>query len=64
MIGPAVPRAMPHQQGQQAPFGAVGRSGYAVLPRCRSKRLGEIEGEVDRHQRVEGERKEAEPYGP
>ena len=54
---------MSAEQRQQTPLGAIDLGVGATLVR-RLERLGEVEGKVDRHQRVEREREEAEPRGP
>jgi hypothetical protein len=63
LVGGAVSFRMSAEQGQQTPLGAahLGMNAALVL---RLERVGEIEGEVDRHQRVEREREEAETRGP
>ena len=62
LIGLAIV-AMPGKQRQQRPFGITDLCvGTAQLYRL--ERLGEVEGKVDRSQRVEGERQDAEPRGP
>ena len=63
LVGRAARFTMPAEQRQQTPLGVITLDlGAAVLGRF--KRLGEVEGKVDRHQRVEREREEAEPRGP
>ena len=53
---------MSADQRQQAPFGTTGLIIRRVLRRREC--LGEIEGNMHRHQRVDSERNEAEPCGP
>ena len=63
LVGRAVRFRMSAEHGQQTPLGAAGLDvGAAVLRRL--ERLGEVEGKVDRHQRIEREREKAEPRGP
>ena len=63
LIGLAIRVAMAGKHRQQRPFGITDLCvGAAQL--CRLERLGEVESKVDRHQRVEGERQDAEPRGP
>ena len=62
LIGLAIV-AMPGKQRQQRPFG-ITDLGVGAAQACRLERLGEVEGKVDRSQRVEGERQDAEPRGP
>ena len=61
LVGRAVRFTMSAQQRQQTPLGAID---LAMGTALRPERLGEVKAKVDRHQRVEGERKEAEPRGP
>jgi hypothetical protein len=61
--GCAVRFTMSAEQRQQTLLCAAGLDVRAAMLR-RLDRLGEIEGKVDRHQRVERERKEAESRGP
>ena len=63
LIGLAIRVAMPGKQRQQRPFGITDLCVGAAQV-CRLERLGEVEGKVDRSQRVEGERQDAEPRGP
>jgi len=63
LIGLAVRVAMPAKQRKQSPFGITGL-GVGATQMCRLERLGYVEGKVDRHQSVEGERQDAEPRGP
>ena len=63
LVGRAVRFTMSAEQRQQTPLGAADLDVSAAVLR-RLERLGEIEGDVDRHQRVERERKEAESRGP
>lgn len=53
---------MSDEQRQQMPFAVINLGMGAALGRLEG--LGDIEGKVNRHQRVEGERQEAEPCGP
>ena len=63
LIGLAIRVAMAAEHRQQRPFGITDLCvGTAQLYRL--ERLGEVEGKVDRHQRVEGECQDAEPRGP
>jgi hypothetical protein len=63
LIGLAIRVAMAGKHRQQRPFGitdlCVGTAQLYGL-----ERLGEVEGKVDRHQRVEGECQDAESRGP
>ena len=63
LAGFVIRRSVSDEQCQQMPFDATGLGVATVLAR-RLERLGEVEGHVDGHQRVEGERKQAEPRGP
>jgi hypothetical protein len=62
-FGLAVRVTMSAEQRQQLPFTVVDRGVGATLMR-RLERLGKVKGKMHRHQRVEGEREEAEPCGP
>jgi hypothetical protein len=63
LVGGAVRFRMSAEQRQQMPFRTadLGMNAALVLG---LEHLGEIEGKVDRHQRVEREREEAETRGP
>ena len=63
LVGLAVRVTMSAEQRQQMLFDITGRDAGAAQV-CRLERLSEAEGQVDRHQRVEHECKEAEPRGP
>ena len=62
LIGLAIV-AMPGKQRQQRPFGITDLCVGAAQV-CRLERLGEVEGEADRHQSVEDEREQTESRGP
>lgn len=65
LVGLAADVLVADEQRQQMPFGAAGLSVGVDAPLVRRReRLGEIEGDVNRHERVEREREEAEPRGP
>ena len=55
--------AMAAEHRQQRPFG-ITDLGVGTAQMRRLERLGEVEGKVDRHQRVEGEREDTESRGP
>ena len=55
--------AMAAEHRQQRPFG-ITDLGVGTAQMRRLERLGEVEGKVDRNQRVEGECQDAEPRGP
>ena len=63
LVRRAVRFTMSAEQRQQTLLGAADLEVGAALPR-RLDRLGEVEGEVDRNQRVEREREQAESRGP
>ena len=63
LIGLAIRVAMAAEHRQQRPFG-ITDLGVGTAQMRRLERLGEVEGKVDRSQRVEGERQDAEPRGP
>jgi hypothetical protein len=63
LVGRAVRFTMSAEQPQQTLLGAADLNVRAAMVR-RLDRLGEVEGEVHRDQRVERERKEAESRGP
>jgi hypothetical protein len=63
LVGGAVRFTMSAERRQQTPLGAADPGMNAALV-LRLERLGEIEGKVDRHQRVERKREEAETRGP
>ena len=63
LIGLAIRVAMPAGQRQQRPFGITGLGAGPAQVR-RLERLGEVEGKVDRNQRVEGEREDTKSRGP
>jgi hypothetical protein len=63
LVGRAARFTMSAEQRQQTLLGAGELDVGAALLR-RLERLGEVEGKVDRHQRVEREREEAEARGP
>jgi len=62
LVGLSVRVPVSAEQRQQAPLGIIDLSVGAALRRF--KGFSDIEGEVDRHQRVEDERKETEPGDP
>ena len=55
--------AMAAEHRQQRPLGTTDLC-VGTTQVCRLERVGEVEGKVDRSQRVEGERQDAEPRGP
>src|SRR5205085_5251253 len=63
LVGRAVRLTMSAEQRQQTLLGAIDLEMGAALLR-RLERLGEVEGNMDRHQRIEREREEAETRGP
>jgi hypothetical protein len=63
LIGLAIRVAMSAKQRQQRPFGITDLY-VGTAQMCRLEGLGEVEGKVDRHQRVEDERKDTESRGP
>ena len=63
LVGVTVRVTMSGEQRQQTLSDITGPDSDTTQM-CRLKRLGEVEGKVDRYQQVEGERKEAEPRGP
>ena len=63
LIGLAIRVAMAGKHRQQRPFGITDLC-VGAAQACRLERLGEVEGKVDRHQRVEGEREDTESRGP
>jgi hypothetical protein len=63
LVGCAARVAMAAEQRPQAPF-AIIDLGVGAAQLRRAEELGEVEDKMDRHQRVEGERDEAEPRGP
>ena len=63
LVRRAIRFTMSTEQRQQTLLDAANLEMGAALLR-RLERLGEIEGKVDRHQRVEREREEAETRGP
>jgi hypothetical protein len=62
LVGFPVCAMVPAEQSQQLPFWRFYLSVGAALRRLEG--LADIEGEVDRDQRVEDEREEAESRGP
>ena len=62
LFGLPVRMTVPAEQRQQLPLRVVDVS-VGAAPR-RLEGFGDIEGEVDRDQRVEDEREKAEPRGP
>ena len=65
VVGFAADMTVADEQRQQMPFGAAGLSVGVRAPVVRRReRLGQVEGNVDRHERIEHEREEAEPRGP
>jgi hypothetical protein len=62
LVGLAVRVTMSADQREQMPL-SVFAFGVSAALRQR-EHLSDIERKVDRHQRVEGEREEAEPRGP
>ena len=63
LIGLAIRVAMAAEHRQQRPLGTTDLC-VGTTQVCRLERVGEVEGKVDRHQRVEGECEEAEARGP
>jgi len=63
LIGLAIRVAMPAKQPQQRPFG-IADLGAGTAQVCRLEHLREVEGKVDRHQRIEDECQDAESRGP
>ena len=61
LVGRAARFTMSAEQRQQTLLGAIDLDVGAALVR-RLERLGEVEGKVHRHQRVEREREEAKPW--
>jgi hypothetical protein len=64
LVGRAVRFTVSAEQRQQTLLGIADLDMGAALLRGPKRALGEVEGQVDRHQRVEREREEAEPRGP
>jgi hypothetical protein len=62
LVGWTLRFMMSDEQRQQMPFGTTGLIIHDV-PRGR-ERLGKVERQMDRHQRIDGERQQAEPRGP
>ena len=62
LVGRTLRFTMAAEQRQQTMLGTTGLL-ICGMPR-RRERLGKVERQVDRHQRVDGERQEAEPRGP
>jgi hypothetical protein len=57
--------AMADKQRQEMPVGATGLGVRVSAPMVRrGERLGQVEGYVDRYERIKRERKQAEPRGP
>ena len=53
------------EQRQEMPLGAGGVCVSMGAPMVRrGERLGQVEGDVDRYERIKRERKQAEPRGP
>ena len=63
LIGLAIRVAMAAEHRQQRPFG-ITDLGVGTAQMRRLERLGEVEGEADRHQSVEDEREQTESRGP
>jgi hypothetical protein len=65
VVGFAADMTVADEERQQMPFGATGLSVGVRAPMVRrGERLGQVEGNVDRHERIEREREQAEPRGP
>jgi len=62
LVGRALRFMMAAEQRQQMTLGTTGLLIHGMLRRC--ERLGKVERQVDRHQRVDDERQKAEPRGP
>jgi hypothetical protein len=53
------------EERQEMPVGASGVCVSVSAPMVRwTQRLGQVEGNMNRHERIEREREEAEPCGP